>query len=165
MPDLMPIRFTLNGALEEVHASPCDSLADILRNKLDMTATHIGCNEGVCGVCTVLVDGLSMRSCMLLAGQVNGQSVETVEGYATSPVRQVLQEAFIDQFAAQCGFCTPGMLAVGAEFLEDDSVADHTDEAAIRGRLKAVLCRCTGYHNVVAAIAAAARELKKNRRG
>jgi carbon-monoxide dehydrogenase small subunit len=165
MPDTRPIAFTLNGQTEEVRASPCDSLADILRNTLDMTATHIGCNEGVCGACTVLVDGMTVRSCMVLAGQVNGHRVETVEGYSQSPVRQVLQGAFVNQFAAQCGFCTPGMLAVGAEFLEDLSVDDHSDEAAIRDRLKAVLCRCTGYHNVVAAIAEAARELRNQRSG
>lgn len=165
MRDATPIRFTLNGRSEEVHASPWDSLADILRNALDMTATHIGCNEGVCGVCTVLVDGVTARSCMILAGQVNGRRVETVEGYHESPARQILQRAFVDQFAAQCGFCTPGMLAVGAEFLQDPTIADHADETVIRERLNAVLCRCTGYRNVVAAIAQAARELKSNDRG
>jgi aerobic carbon-monoxide dehydrogenase small subunit len=159
------IRLIVNGKPEVVRTSHCDSLADVLRNSLELTATHVGCNEGVCGACTVLVDGATARSCMILAGQIHGQSVETIEGYADSPARQILQRAFVDEFAAQCGFCTPGMLAVAAEFLADPSIPDHTDEALILGRVKAVLCRCTGYRNVVAAISRAARELKVNADG
>lgn len=149
---------TLNGRLTSLRVHPCDSLADALRDTLDMTATRIGCNEGVCGACTVLLDGRSVRACMTLAGQASGCHVETVEGFAASPTRRLLQQAFVEQFAAQCGFCTSGMLAVAAEFLEDPAVSDHTDEALILERLNAVMCRCTGYRNIVAAIAQAARQ-------
>ena len=99
-----------------------------------------------------------VRACTTLAGQVAGCRMETVEGFAMSATRRLLQQAFADQFAAQCGFCTSGMLAVAAEFLEDSSVADHTDEALIAQRLDAVMCRCTGYRNIVAAIVQAARQ-------
>lgn len=152
---------TLNGRRTPLHAHPCDSLADALRDTLDMTATRIGCNEGICGACTVLVDGRSMRACMTLAGQAAGCRVETVEGFAASGTRRRLQQAFADQFAAQCGFCTSGMLAVAAEFLDDDSVSDHTDEALIAQRLDAVMCRCTGYRNIVAAVMQAARQQRE----
>lgn len=163
MHDTTLVTITLNGRQEKLLASCGDSLADVLRDTLDMTATHIGCNEGVCGACTVLLDGRTVRSCLVLAGQACGHHIETVEGYSASPVRRILQDAFVDQFAAQCGFCTPGMLAVGVEFLEDASVPDHTDEAAIRERLNAVMCRCTGYRNIIAAIAQAARDLREHR--
>ena len=149
---------TLNGRLTPLRAHPCDSLADALRDSLDMTATRIGCNEGVCGACTVLLDGRSVRACMTLAGQASGCRVDTVEGYSQSAARRLLQQAFVEQFAAQCGFCTSGMLAVAAEFLEDPTVSDHTDEALILERLNAVMCRCTGYRNIVAAIVQAARQ-------
>jgi len=149
---------TLNGRLTPLRVHPCDSLADALRDTLDMTATRIGCNEGICGACTVLLDGRSVRACMTLAGQADGCRVETVEGFATSPTRRLLQQAFVEQFAAQCGFCTSGMLAVAAEFLEDPTVGDHTDEALILERLNAVMCRCTGYRNIVAAIVQTARQ-------
>lgn len=149
---------TLNGRLTPLLVHPCDSLADALRDTLGMTATRIGCNEGICGACTVLLDGRSVRACMTLAGQADGCRVETVEGFATLPTRRLLQQAFVEQFAAQCGFCTSGMLAVAAEFLEDPTVGDHTDEALILERLNAVMCRCTGYRNIVAAIVQAARQ-------
>lgn len=157
MNDLTP-SVTLNGRLTPLRAHPCDSLADALRDTLDMTATRIGCNEGICGACTVLLDGRSVRACMTLAGQATGCRVETVEGFASSPTRRLLQQAFVEQFAAQCGFCTSGMLAVAAEFLEDPTVGDHTDEALIQERLNAVMCRCTGYRNIVAAVVQAARQ-------
>jgi carbon-monoxide dehydrogenase small subunit len=163
MHDAQPLVVTLNGQPTRLQVHPCDSLADALRDQLDLTATRIGCNEGVCGACTVLLDGRSVRACMTLAGQACGSCVDTVEGYALSPVRRLLQQAFVDEFAAQCGFCTSGMLAVAAEFLEDTSVPDHTDEALVLERLNAVLCRCTGYRNIVAAVVLAARRRRESR--
>ncbi len=158
-----PLTITLNGRPTRLQAHPCDSLAYALRDTLDTTATHVGCNEGVCGACTVLLDGRSVRACMTLAGQAGGCSVDTVEGYGDSAVRRLLQQAFVEQFAAQCGFCTSGMLAVAAEFLEDPTVSDHTDEALILARLNAVMCRCTGYRSIVAAIVQAAQQRKEHR--
>jgi carbon-monoxide dehydrogenase small subunit len=151
----------LNGQRLTLIANPSDSLADLLRDTLDMTATRIGCNEGVCGACTVLLNGKSVRACMTLGGQADGSELHTVEGYDVWPLRRNLQRSFVEQFAAQCGFCTSGMLAVAAEFLEDDTIEDHTDETLIRKRLSSVICRCTGYRNIVAAIAQVARQRKE----
>ncbi|WP_236589645.1 (2Fe-2S)-binding protein [Ramlibacter aurantiacus] len=124
-------------------------LADFLRGDLGLTGTHVGCEHGVCGACTVLVDGVSARSCLMLAVQADGKNVRTVEGLAaTDGTFSPLQQAFHELHALQCGFCTPGILMSLTELLESHP---HPDEAAVRDVLSGHLCRCTGYQNIVAA--------------
>lgn len=147
---------TINGEAVEL-TQPSRNLADLLRDDLGLKGTRVGCGEGVCGSCTVLVDGQSLRACLTLAAQVEGASVTTVEGFAQDPEGRAIQQAFADNFAAQCGFCTAGMMAVVREYLADASVPDHADPAAIRARINAVVCRCTGYQAIVTAVQAAVR--------
>jgi aerobic-type carbon monoxide dehydrogenase small subunit (CoxS/CutS family) len=124
------------------------TLADMLRDRLGLTATHLGCEQGVCGSCTVLVDGLSARSCLMLAASAEGRDVTTVEGMMTGGELHPVQEAFSRHHALQCGFCTPGFFATVVEMMKEGVPAD---EAVVRERLSGNLCRCTGYHNIVAA--------------
>ncbi|MBO0830198.1 MAG: (2Fe-2S)-binding protein [Streptosporangiales bacterium] len=125
------------------------TLADYLRERRGLTGTKLGCEQGVCGACTVLLDGASARSCLVLAAQVDGSDVVTVEGLASvSPVGRELRDAFARHDALQCGFCTPGFLVAGIELLG----RDHLDEATVRAALSGNLCRCTGYGGIVAAI-------------
>ena len=151
------IEFSVNGALVQVAAPPIRRLADVLRDDLGLTGTKIGCNAGDCGACTVLVDGVSARGCLMLAVQADGCSVETVEslaGDAPGPSGLgPLQQAFRDRHALQCGFCTPGILMSLTELLRDDPAPD---EHAVRLVLSGHLCRCTGYQNIVAAALQAA---------
>lgn len=128
-----------------------ETLADVLRDRLDLTATHIGCDEGVCGACTVLIKGRSQRACLTLAVQADRQQISTIKSFHRDPLRARLQQAFRQHMASQCGFCTPGMLAVAAEFVAEAAASDAT-ERDIRDRIGAVLCRCTGYQPVVDAI-------------
>ena len=151
----------VNGERRRVLAAVPTSLADLLRDDLGLKGTHVGCAEGVCGSCTVLVDGRSVRSCLMLAIQADGADVTTIEGFAARPDLAAVGEAFVRHFAAQCGFCTPGMMAVVAELLADQSPGLERDEAAIRARLDAVICRCTGYQAIVEAV----RALLKDRAG
>ncbi len=125
-------------------------LADFLRNELALTGTHLGCEHGVCGACTVRVDGAIVRSCLVLAVQLAGASVETIEGLTADGSLRELQEAFIRHNALQCGFCTPGMLLCSAEFLER---AEGANRQQIRDAISGNYCRCTGYHAIVSAIA------------
>ena len=150
------IRFVVNGQEMEGTAEPRMTLADYLRDKLGLTGTHLGCEHGVCGACTILLNGETVRSCLILAVQADGQVLQTVEGLeepdgSLHPV----QEAFSRHHALQCGFCTPGFLLTVVEFLEEGAT---TDEKAIRERLSGNLCRCTGYHNIVRAV----QELAEN---
>jgi len=147
----------VNGTHHRLSVAPWLTLADLLRDSLHLAGTRIGCGEGVCGSCTVLLDGTPVRSCLTLALQAAGAAVVTVEGYAEDPGARRIQRAFVDHHAAQCGFCTSGMLAVVRDYLQDPAIADHGDEAAIRGALNAVICRCTGYQPIVAAVQALAR--------
>jgi len=124
------------------------TLADFLRHHLGLTGTHLGCEHGVCGACTVLVNGLSMRSCLMLAVQADGCSITTVEGLAAGNDFHVLQQAFWSHHALQCGFCTPGMLMTLVELLRDNPRPTEQD---IRVGISGNLCRCTGYQNIVAA--------------
>jgi aerobic-type carbon monoxide dehydrogenase small subunit (CoxS/CutS family) len=126
-------------------------LADFLRHHLRLTGTHIGCEHGVCGACTVLVNGQSVRSCLLFTPQVNGAEITTVEGLAPQGQLSPLQEAFREHHALQCGFCTPGMLMTAYELLQHNP---RPTEAEIRQVLSGNLCRCTGYQNIVQAIRA-----------
>lgn len=134
------------------------TLADFLRHELELTGTHLGCEHGVCGACTVLIDGLSMRSCLMLAVQASGSSVATVEGLADAEGLNPLQNAFWERHGLQCGFCTPGILMSLTECLRTTA---QPSEADIRDVLSGHLCRCTGYQNIVAAALDAAEELRK----
>jgi len=146
------IRVTVNGAAHERSIEPRLLLADFLRGTLGLTGTHVGCEHGVCGACTVLVDGDSMRSCLLFAVQLDGCSIETVESLGTLNDLNPLQQAFREHHALQCGFCTPGMLMTATDLLRKYPLA--TDEQ-IREGLSGNLCRCTGYEHIVAAVRAA----------
>ncbi|ABQ67201.1 (2Fe-2S)-binding protein [Rhizorhabdus wittichii] len=152
------VSFDLNGAAVSEQVHPSTLLAALLRDRLGMKSVRLGCGEGVCGSCSVLVDGRSMRSCLMLAAQADGASITTVEGYAAQPDLAAVQAAFVEGFGAQCGFCTSGMMAAVAEYLADGSVADHGDPAAIRSALNAVACRCTGYRQIVRLVAGLAGE-------
>jgi carbon-monoxide dehydrogenase small subunit len=150
------INVTVNGAPRQAEVPVRLTLADFLRHRLELTGTHVGCEHGVCGACTVLLDGRAVRSCLLLAVQANGRAVTTIEGLATGDALHPLQEAFREHHGLQCGFCTPGMLTTLVEFLREnpDPTADEV-RVAISGNL----CRCTGYQGIVdAALAAAKRE-------
>ena len=142
----------MNGSIYERAVEPRLLLADFLRGTLGLTGTHVGCEHGVCGACTVLVDGDSMRSCLLFAVQLDGATIETVESLGTLNNLNPLQEAFREHHALQCGFCTPGMLMTATDLLRKYPLA--TDEQ-IREGLSGNLCRCTGYEHIVAAVRAA----------
>jgi len=160
MADLVPIRLTVNGQSREGRAEPRKLLVDFLREDLGLTGTHIGCEHGVCGACTVLVDGLAARSCLMLAVQADGAALVTVEGLMKDGALHPLQQAFHEHHGLQCGFCTPGMLLTALDFL---NATPEPTEAQIREGLSAVLCRCTGYQGIVTAVAAAAVALKSAR--
>jgi aerobic-type carbon monoxide dehydrogenase small subunit (CoxS/CutS family) len=148
------IRVTVNGQAHEGRVEPRTSLADFLREDLDLTGTHVGCEHGVCGACTVLLEGEPVRSCLLLAVQADGRDIMTVEGLAADDGGlHPLQQAFRDKHALQCGFCTPGILLTAHAYLRERPAPS---EAEIREMLAGNLCRCTGYHFIVEAIAAAA---------
>ena len=152
------ITLTVNGRSYKRAVEPRMLLSDFLRHELGLTGTHVGCEHGVCGACTVLHDGLPARSCLMFAVQATGHAIETVEGLA--PARgqlHPLQEAFRESHALQCGYCTPGILMTMKSFLEQNP--DPT-EAQIREALSGNLCRCTGYQHIVDAVALAARRAK-----
>ncbi len=134
-------------------------LSDFLRHELGLTGTHVGCEHGVCGACTVLLDGAAVRSCLMFAVQANGHAVQTVEGLTPEPSGELhpLQEAFREAHGLQCGFCTPGILMTLLPFLEEHP---HPSEPEIREALSGNLCRCTGYQNIVKAVQIAAQNLK-----
>ena len=150
---------TVNGVAMTLAVEPRVHLADALRTKLGLTGTHVGCEHGVCGACTLMLDGATVRSCLILAVQAEGRSVETIEGLsdAADPILIALQEAFVERNALQCGFCTPGMLATALELLRDDPAPTRE---AIREYLSGNYCRCTGYHAIVDAIVLAALRLR-----
>lgn len=145
------VKIEVNGVVRSAEVDVRTTLADFLRERLGMTGTHLGCEHGVCGACTVLVDGKSARSCLLLAVQVDGASIETVEGLAsTEGDLHPIQDAFARHHALQCGFCTPGFLMTVKEYLAEKPLGG---EREIRERLSGNLCRCTGYQNIVDAVA------------
>ena len=152
------VRVTVNGEAWQGLAEPRTLLADFLRQELGLTGTHVGCEQGVCGACTVRVDGQLVRSCLMFAVQAEGASIETVEGMARGAELHPIQQAFHDEHGLQCGFCTPGLLLTTAALLETDS---DPSEAEIRLALSGNVCRCTGYVGVVAAVQAAARKLRE----
>ena len=147
------IRVTVNGAVHERTVEPRRLLVDFLREDLGLTGTHAGCEHGVCGACTILLDGRSARACLTFAVQADGAEVETVEGLGTVEALHPLQEAFREHHALQCGFCTPGMLMTAIDLLRR---SPSPAEPEIREALSGNLCRCTGYEHVVRAVRAAA---------
>jgi aerobic-type carbon monoxide dehydrogenase small subunit (CoxS/CutS family) len=153
------VKLTVNGTSHERSIEARLTLADFLRHELGLTGTHLGCEHGVCGACTVLIDGQTARSCLTFAVQASGREVTTVEGLAGPDGRlNVLQQAFVEHHGLQCGFCTPGMLMTLTELLRDNS---DPNEAEVRDALTGNLCRCTGYAGIVAAALDAARRLRE----
>ena len=150
-------RITVNGKSHARVVEARLTLADFLRHELGLTGTHLGCEHGVCGACTVLVDGRTARSCLMFAVQANGCEVTTVEGLAPNGELSVLQQAFIDNHGLQCGFCTPGMLITLTELLQDNAEPSEQD---VRDALTGNLCRCTGYAGIVKAALDAAQRLR-----
>lgn len=154
-----PVEMTVNGTRYEGFVEPRLSLADFLRDHLGLTGTHLGCEHGICGSCTVIFNGETVRSCLLFAVQANRGTIVTVEGLAEDSERlHPIQEAFVETLGFQCGFCTPGFLMTVYEFLQENP---SPDEAEIRERLSGNLCRCTGYQNIVAAVLWAAERLRQ----
>jgi carbon-monoxide dehydrogenase small subunit len=161
MSDRRTIRLTVNGRDYERHIETRTTLVDFLRHEIDLTGTHVGCEHGVCGACTVLVDGISARGCLMLAVQAAGKNITTVEGLAHADGSlNVLQQAFMDNHGLQCGFCTPGMLTTLTEFLANNPDPSETD---IRVAISGNLCRCTGYQSIVAAALQAARVMREGK--
>jgi carbon-monoxide dehydrogenase small subunit len=142
-------RFTVNGAPVEVQAEPRTSLADCLRRDLKLTGTHLGCEHGVCGACTIILDGAAVRSCLMLAVQADGSDIVTVEGLADGDALSPLQASFRKHHALQCGFCTPGILTTAHALLSEEPDAD---AGRIRSVLSGNICRCTGYMSIVEAV-------------
>jgi aerobic-type carbon monoxide dehydrogenase small subunit (CoxS/CutS family) len=143
----------VNGTGHELELEPRELLVYVLRDRLGLTGTNVGCDTSSCGACTVLVDGVSVKSCTLLGVQADGAEVTTIEGLATNGALHPVQQAFHDHHALQCGYCTPGMVMAAVSLIEEGGASS---EAAIREGLEGNLCRCTGYHNIVAAIESAA---------
>ncbi len=158
MSETRSIAVTVNGKRREHEVEVRLTLADFLRHQLELTGTHLGCEHGVCGACTVLCDGRSVRACLMLAVQAHGHEITTVESLAPGPDRlHPLQEAFSANHGLQCGFCTPGILMTLVEFLRD---SPNPTEEEVRVALSGNLCRCTGYQGIVASALDAAKRLR-----
>ena len=147
------VGFTLNGKSVSAAASGATLLVDLLRNHFGLTGTHVGCDTSQCGACVVHVDGVSVKSCTMLAAQADGRAVDTIEGLAKNGELHALQRAFHEHHGLQCGFCTPGMIMSAADLLKRNP---RPTEMEVRDWLEGNLCRCTGYHNIVKAVRAAA---------
>ena len=158
MPDTRTIALTVNGTVHTRTVETRVTLADFLRHDLQLTGTHVGCEHGVCGACTVLVDGRSARSCLMLAAQCDGHDITTVEALAKPGELNPLQQAMQEFHGLQCGFCTPGVLMTLTEFLRDNPDPSEQD---VREVLTGNLCRCTGYQGMVDAALATARRLRE----
>ena len=150
------VSLTVNGRPVEATVEPRLSLADFLRLELRLTATHLGCEHGVCGACTVLIDGEPARSCISLTVSLGGAQITTLEGLADDPAMQIIKQAFHDKHGLQCGFCTPGMLISTRDLLKR---TPSPSEGAVRDGLSGNLCRCTGYQGIVRAVLKAAEDL------
>jgi carbon-monoxide dehydrogenase small subunit len=147
------ITVTVNGETRTGEAEPRMTLADFVRDELRLTGTHLGCEHGVCGACTILMDGSTVRSCLVFAVQADGAELTTVEGLADGDELHPIQEAFWNEHALQCGFCTPGFLMTAVEFLRENP---RPTEEEVREAISGNLCRCTGYVNIIRAIRSAA---------
>ncbi len=143
------VALTVNGKRLELELEPRDLLVHVLREQLSLTGTNVGCDTSSCGACTVLLDGLSVKSCTVLGVQADGASITTIEGLAPNGELHPVQQAFHDHHALQCGYCTPGMVMAAVSLIENGGAGDRE---AIRAGLEGNLCRCTGYHNIVEAI-------------
>ena len=155
--NLFNLSVTVNGSLYEREVEPRLLLSDFLRHDLGLTGTHVGCEHGVCGACTILLDGEPARSCLMFAAMTHGHEVTTVEGLGSLEHLSPLQESFREAHGLQCGFCTPGFLTTLTAFLEDNP---HPSEEEIREALSGNLCRCTGYQHIVDAVMLAAEKMK-----
>ncbi len=153
----MPVRLLVNGEAHDIHVEPRRTLADALRKDCGLTGTHLGCEHGVCGACTVIVDGEPVRACLMFAVQAERCAIRTVEGLAGPDRLHPVQLAFMECHGLQCGFCTPGFLMLAAAVLEREP--DIGDDA-LRDVLSANLCRCTGYQNILKAVRAAAEVMR-----
>ena len=152
------VEITVNGQTYNKQVEPRRLLSDFLRDDLDLRGTHVGCEHGICGACTVLMNGHTVRSCLMFAVQANGEKITTIEGLATNGELHPLQEAFWENHGLQCGFCTPGFLLSACELLERNP--DPTEEE-VRVGLSGNMCRCTGYQGIVESVLAAAAKMKK----
>lgn len=150
------VSVTANGEVREALVEPRRTLADFLREDLQLTGTHLGCEHGACGACTVLVDGLAVRSCLMLAVQAAGREILTIEGVATNGSLHPLQDALRETYGFQCGFCTPGFVMTALALLEE---AGPLDEREAREELSGNLCRCTGYQSIIDGVLLAAQRL------
>lgn len=150
MANRLDIELTVNGEYIQESVLVRTNLVDFLRNQLGLTGSHVGCEQGVCGACTVEVDGVMVRGCLMLAVQANGSKVTTIEGFATNSTGSKLQAAFAEHNALQCGYCTPGMLASSIEYIDRGGSANRD---SIRQHLSGNYCRCTGYQSIVDAVA------------
>src|SRR5438477_6493874 len=151
----MGVRLTVNGVVVEREIEPRRSLSDFLRQDLALTGTHVGCEHGVCGACTILLNGETARSCLMFAVQANGAQITTVEGLATDGKLNPVQQGFWENHGMQCGFCTPGFLIEAGALLRENP---NPSETEIRAALSGNLCRCTGYQSIVESVQAAARK-------
>ena len=154
----VPLDLTLNGELHRVSVEPHWTLLQVLRNQLGLTGTKENCLEAECGVCTVLLDGKAVNSCILLAAQCEGRSVITIEGLGNPDHLHPLQAAFIEHGAVQCGYCIPGMILTAKSYL-DEHPGTTPSELELREAISGTLCRCTGYQKIIDAVAAAARRM------
>ncbi len=154
IPDV-DVALTINGKAVRGRCEPRKLLVDFLREDLGLTGTHAGCEHGICGACTVLIDGRASRTCTTLAVQATGTRIVTIEGLARDGVMHPMQQAFHEHHALQCGFCTPGMLITAIDFLNDHRTPDETQ---VREAMSAVICRCTGYQGIVNAVLAVSRQ-------
>lgn len=155
MENTFELSVTVNGTSYQKVVDPRTLLSDFLRNELELTGTHVGCEHGVCGACTILLNGDPVRSCLLFAPQVHGQEIMTVEGLGTVDDMHPLQEAFREAHALQCGFCTPGFLITLVPWLEENP---NPTEEEIREAISGNLCRCTGYQHIIDAVKLAAEK-------
>jgi aerobic carbon-monoxide dehydrogenase small subunit len=158
MSEKLDITLSINGRNYPIRAEPRRTLVDAIRDDCGQTGTHIGCEHGVCGACTVLVDDEPMRSCLMFAVQAAGRQIRTVEGLANGDTLHPMQRAFIEHHGLQCGFCTPGFLMLATGVLEREPNISDED---LRDVLSSNLCRCTGYQNIIKAVRAAAAEMRK----
>lgn len=155
MKDIHPVAITVNGRRHELEVESRRTLADVLRHDLGYTGTHLGCEHGICGACTVLMDGLPARSCLVFGVQAHEREIETVEGLETDEQLNPLQQAFSERHGLQCGFCTPGFLMLATAFLRENL---EPTEDEVREAMSSNLCRCTGYQGIIEAVLVAANK-------
>jgi carbon-monoxide dehydrogenase small subunit len=160
MTDKIDITLTINGRAHALQVEPRKTLVDAIRDQCGQTGTHIGCEHGVCGACTIIVDDQAVRACLMFAVQADGRRIRTVEGLADGDTLHPMQQAFITHHGLQCGFCTPGFLMLSVNALERNP--DLSDDE-ILDLLSSNLCRCTGYQNIIKAVRSAAAELRQSR--